>query len=139
MLPAIGIIMLVPVLVSFCCSSDSSVPITYMGIFLGVAAAKALAFVYSIDISISAAMYRHITTQIYACSCSSIILLLITLIQRLPVGNIRNFRKRRRRHCGCPLLTARSAHVVLLPIIMARYTISVASLLCALNFVLGTQ
>lgn len=55
---------------------DDSVPITSMGIFWGVAVACALAFVYSIDYFHISHDVPVITTQIYACLCSSIILLI---------------------------------------------------------------
>ena len=55
---------------------EDNVPITAMGIFWGVAVACSLALVYSIDYFHINHDVNVITTQIYACLCSSIILFL---------------------------------------------------------------
>ena len=75
-LAIVGIMLVLQVISFGAVAPDSSVPITSMGIFWGVAVACALAFVYSIDYFHISHDVPVITTQIYACLCSSIILLI---------------------------------------------------------------
>lgn len=71
-----GIMLVLQVITFGAVAPDDSVPITSMGIFWGVAVACALALVYSIDYFHISHDVPVITTQIYACLCSSIILLI---------------------------------------------------------------
>lgn len=75
-LAIVGIMLVLQVITFGAVAPDDSVPITSMGIFWGVAVACALAFVYSIDYFHISHDVPVITTQIYACLCSSIILLI---------------------------------------------------------------
>lgn len=75
-LAIVGIILVLQIITFGNVAPEDNIPITAMGIFWGVAVACSLALVYSIDYFHINHDVNVITTQIYACLCSSIILFL---------------------------------------------------------------
>ncbi|MEG0377800.1 MAG: EamA family transporter, partial [Eubacterium sp.] len=75
-LAVVGIMFVLQVITFGTAVPDASVPITAMGIFWGVAVAFSLAFVYATDYFHISRDIPVVTTQVYACLCTTILLLI---------------------------------------------------------------